>query len=115
MLGIVAEGEADDLVLARLGRLEVGGGGIEGLDMDANVVLVRGIAMSNGLVGGELGGVEEAGDVAGEVRDDVARLDAATLEALDGGKLEGRGSEVTDGDCSGHVGRRGEKRRECEA
>lgn len=72
--------------------------------MNRQAVALDGVALRQRLVLGELGGIEEASNGAGDIGEHVARLLALALEALDGHELERGDGEVADGEI-GHGGR----------
>lgn len=97
------KGQPEDLAAGGIGGADVGADGAEGVQVEGNIAGVVRVALGQDVVGGEVGGVDEAGDCAGDVGHDVAGALLLALEALDGDELQGRDGEVADGEV-GHRG-----------
>lgn len=98
------ESETDDLAVG-VGSADVGLLGLEGVDFDRDILLLPVLPAGNGLGGDMLGGVQEAGDGAGDVADGIAGSDFLGLESLDGHELDRALGEVADREV-GHRGSR---------
>lgn len=97
------ECQPENLSAGGIGRSDVGLDSPEGVQVDGDVTVVVRLMVGAGqqAMGGEVRGVDEAGDAAGDVGHDVAGADLLALEALDGDELEGGDCEVADGEV-GH-------------
>lgn len=97
------EGQPENLPAGGIGSPDIGLHSPEGVEVDGDVAVVVRLMVGAGqqAVGGEVGGVDEAGDAAGDIGYDVAGADLLALEALDGDELEGGDCEVADGEV-GH-------------